>query len=106
MSLIGTYVNVAQNYKLVITAANDANGQGTGVMHWGPHAIPVTIHYHFENNVGPVTNLNIWGSQDNPNKYLTGSGATNNQGYKSIEMGISLATDARVDTFHTRLDLQ
>ena len=106
MSLVGTYVNIAQNYKLVITEANDSNGQGRGIMNWGPHAIPVTVHYHFENNVGPVTNLNIWGSLDNPNKYLTASGATNNQGYRSIEIGISLATDSRVDTFRTILDRQ
>ncbi len=106
MSLVGTYVNVAQNFKLVITNANDSNGQASGTMYWGPHAIAVTIHYHFENNVGPITNLNMWGSQDNPNKYITGSGYTNNQNYASIQIGISLATDARVDTFTTRLDRQ
>ena len=106
MSLIGTYVNIAQNFKLVITEANDANGQGKGTMNWGPHIIPVTIHYHFENNVGPVTNLNVYGNVDNPNKYFTGTGSTNNQGYRTIEIGMSLGTGTRVDTFHTILDRQ
>ncbi len=103
MSLTGTYVNVAQNFKLVITAANDSNGQASGTMYWGPHTIPVNIHYHYENNVGPVTNLTVVGMQDNPNKYFAGAGATNNSNYAGIQIGMSLATDNRVDSFVTYL---
>lgn len=106
MSLVGTYVNVAQNFKLVIANANDSNGAANGTMYWGPHTIPVNIHYHFENNVGPITNLWVAGGVDNPNKYIGAAGSTNNQNYSSIQIGISLATDGRVDTFHTQLDRQ
>jgi hypothetical protein len=104
MSLVGTYVNVAQNYTLVITEANDSNGTGKGTMNWGPHAIPVTLHYHFKNSGGPETCLWVVGNQDDPNKYFAGAGYTNNQGYASIQIGMSLATEGRVDTMATRLD--
>ena len=106
MQLVGTYVNIAQNFKLVITDANDANGEGKGIMHWGKIEIPVSMHYHFEKNVGPVTDLIIWGFKGDPNQFFTGSGSTNNRDYKTINIGMSLATGERVVTFHTILDRQ
>jgi hypothetical protein len=106
MSLVGTYVNVAQNFKLIITEANDANGTGKGTAQWGPHSIPVTLHYHFKNSVGPETNLWVAGNQDDPNQYFAGAGYTSNNGYASIQIGMSLSTENRVDTFTTRLDRQ
>jgi len=104
MSLVGTYVNVAQNFTLIITEANDSNGTGKGTMNWGLHSIPVTLHYHFKNNTGAETNLTVLGSQDNPNKYFAGAGYATGPSFGSIQIGMSLATENRVDTFATRLD--
>lgn len=106
MSLVGTYVNVAQAFTLQITEANDSNGSGTGTMNWGPHTVPVNLHYHFENSNGPETNLLVTGMQDDPNMYFAGSGYTSNEGYASIQIGMSLSTEGRVDAFATRLDRQ
>lgn len=104
MSLVGTYVNVAQNFTLVITEANDANGTGKGTMNWGPHSVPVTLHYHFKDNTGAATNLWVAGNQDNPNKYVAGAGYTTSPDFPFIQIGVSLSTENRVDTFTTRLD--
>ena len=106
MSFVGTYVNVAQAFTLQITEANDGDGTGTGTMSWGPHVVPVTLHYHFVNSVGPDTNLLVYGTQDDPNMYFAGTGYTSNQGYASIQIAISLSTEGRVDAFTTRLDRQ
>lgn len=106
MSLVGTYVNIAQNFKLIITEANDANGSGKGTMEWGPYSIPVTLHYHFKNSTGPETNLWVAGNQDDPNQYFAGAGYTLAPNYSAIQIGLSLSTENRVDSFVTRLDRQ
>jgi len=106
-SLVGTYVNKAQNFTLVISEANDSNGTGKGTMNWGPHVVPVTVHYHFKGNNQAPTNLYVVGNVDLPdNKYFAAAGYTDATDYKSIQIGMSLSTENRVDTFATRLDRQ
>lgn len=106
MSLVGTYANTGQNFKLVITEANDANGTGKGTMQWGPYSIPVALRYHFVNSTGSETNLWIVGDNNDPNQYFAGAGYTLSPDYSYIQIGMSLSTVNRVDTSCTQLARQ
>ncbi|MFT5824419.1 MAG: hypothetical protein ACI8ZM_005687 [Crocinitomix sp.] len=86
MSLVGTYHSSEVNSTFIVTEANDANGQGKGTIEISGITIPVTIHYHFENNVGPQTDLWFAGNKDNPNEYVGGAGTTSNQNYDVIKI--------------------
>lgn len=91
MGLIGTYVNSDLEAKLVITTANDANGNGSGTLQMGVVTLSVNIHYHFENSVGPATTLYFYGNQDDPNYYLGMAGLTDNRTYSNIQISGGLA---------------
>ena len=99
MSLVGTYQCASLNSSFVVENANNANGSANGVFKMDGMIIPVTIHYHFENNVGPVTNLWFGGGNDNPNHYVGGAGLTNNSTYAEIILGFGWPTPGGVRTF-------
>jgi len=99
MSLVGKYHSKEINSNLIIKDANNANGQASGQIEIGGITIPVKIHYHFENNVGPVTNLWFAGNQDNPNEYIGGAGRTNNTNFATIDIAGGYPTDKDVSSF-------
>lgn len=99
MSLVGTYYSSDINATFTVTEANDANGNGRGVIEIDNISIPVQIHYHFENNVGPITDLWFAGGKDDPNEYVGGAGRTNNQGYAEIRIAGGYPTHNDVSTF-------
>ena len=101
MSLVGTYVCNAIPAKLIVTEANDANGQAKGVMEFGDGiVIHVQMHYHYKNNVGPDTDLWFAGNNDDPNQYVAGVGITNNQGFPKIEIAGGFPLENGVQAFH------
>ncbi len=99
MSLVGTYFCPETNSRFIVTEANVANGQGKGVFEIDNISIPVQIKYHFENNVGPITDLWFGGGKDDPNEYVGGAGRTNNQGFTSILIAGGYPTHDSVRTF-------
>jgi len=99
MSLVGRYFCPENNSTLTVTEANVANGQGAGVFEIDDISIPVKIHYHFEGNVGPVTDLWFAGGKDNPNQYVGGAGRTNNQGFPNIQIAGGYPTHTATRTF-------
>lgn len=76
MSIQGTYNNKALNAKLVITEANDSNGQGKGTFSIGGASYEVALHYHFDNNTGPTTVMQIWTSNTYGWDYVGAAGST------------------------------
>jgi len=60
MSLIGKYSNKALNASLDIKEANNANGQGSGTFTIAGASYEVSVRYHFDNNVGPTTVMQIY----------------------------------------------
>ncbi|WP_420572674.1 hypothetical protein [Kordia sp.] len=60
MSIIGTYSNKALNATLEIKEANNSNGQGSGTFTIAGVAYEVSVRYHFDNNVGPTTVMQIY----------------------------------------------
>lgn len=99
MSLVGKYFCSQLNSTFTVESANDANGQAKGTIEIDGVVIAVQIHYHFENNVGPITDLWFAGNKDNPNYYVGGVGRTNNQGYKMIKIAGGYPTNSDVNTF-------
>ena len=58
----GTYKNDNINATLVISQANDANGQITaGTLAYGGCTYQITGHYHFKNSTGPTTVIYVCG---------------------------------------------
>ncbi len=90
-SLVGNYEHAALEARIEITEANVANGQGKGIFHYESIEVPFALKFHFENSSGPITNLTICGSKDDPNQYLGAAGLTTNQGYPTIEVAGGLA---------------
>jgi hypothetical protein len=76
MSLEGTYTCASLDAKLVITKANNTNGEGTGTLTIGDLTMEVNIHYHFNQNVGPDTVIEIWGSNFYGYDYTGAAGFT------------------------------
>lgn len=76
MSLIGTYNNKSLNATLEIKEANNANGEGSGTFTIGGASYAVNLHYHFDNNVGQPTVLQIWASDIYGYDYLGAAGST------------------------------
>ncbi|HAD98813.1 MAG TPA: hypothetical protein DCG19_15475 [Cryomorphaceae bacterium] len=76
MSLNGTYKCAQLGATLEITESNNSNGQGSGTFTIGGNSYPVNLHYHFENNVGPKTVLQIWASRVTAWDYLGAAGNT------------------------------
>ena len=99
MSLIGKHHCSQINSTFIITEANDANGQAKGTIELDSVAINVEIHYHFEDNSGPITDMWFAGNKDNPNYYVGGSGCTDNRGYKMIKIAGGYPTQTDVNTF-------
>ena len=99
MELTGKYYSSEINSTLVIDKANVSNGQASGNIELDGINVPVNIHFHFENNVGPVTDLSFSGNVDNPNEYVGGAGRTNNQNYSSIKIAGGYPTGKDVNTF-------
>lgn len=99
MSLVGKYFCAANNSTFTVTEANVANGQGRGVFEIDNISIPVAIHYHFENNVGPVTDLWFAGGKEDPNEFVGGAGRTNNQGFPNIQLAGGYPTHTATRTF-------
>ena len=99
MSLVGTYYSSEINSTFTVTEANDSNGQGKGIIEIDKISIPVRIHYHFENNVGPITDFWFAEGKDDPNEYVGGAGRTNNQGYANIKIAGGYPTENDVNTF-------
>jgi hypothetical protein len=55
-SIQGTYKNQNIGATLVISQANDSNGQiGSASLTYEGKTYPATGHYHFKNSVGPTT---------------------------------------------------
>lgn len=86
MSLDGTYVCGALNSKLIIENANDADGTANGTFILDAISIPVQIHYHYSNNVGPYTNFWMAGNDDDPNEFVGGAGYTYAPMFDTITM--------------------
>ena len=99
MSLVGRYYCPENGSTFTVTEANVANGQGAGIFEIDNISIPVKIHYHFENNVGPITDLWFAGGKDDPNEYVGGAGRTNNQGFNSIKLAGGYPTHTDTRTF-------
>lgn len=102
MTLAGNYFCQALNSRFVVERADDSNGSASGYFEMqgkdGNVVIPVTIHYHFENNVGPITNLWFAGNDDNPNEYVGGAGRTNTS-FEVIQLAGGYPTHESVETF-------
>ncbi|MCU0423012.1 MAG: hypothetical protein MUC81_09400 [Bacteroidia bacterium] len=99
MSLTGKYYCSEINATLVIQNSNDSNGQANGSITIDNVTIDINIHYHFENNVGPVTDLNFKGQKDNPNYYVGGSGRTTTPDFSVIRIAGGYPTANDVNTF-------
>ena len=99
MSLVGTYVSSEINSTLVVETADVSNGQGSGKITIDGITIPVRIHYHYENNVGPITDLWFAGSIDDPNQFVGGAGRTDNSDFASIKIAGGYPTKTDVNTF-------
>jgi hypothetical protein len=76
MSLIGKYTNKTLNATLELTAANISNGQGSGYFTIGGVSHAISLHFHFNDNVGPATVLQIWADTFAGFLYLGASGST------------------------------
>jgi hypothetical protein len=99
MSLNGKYYCAEIKSSLVIENANNANGQANGTFELDTITIPVNIHYHFENNVGPKTNLWFAGNLDNPNEYVGGAGLTQRDAFTNIQIAGGYPVSDSVKTF-------
>jgi hypothetical protein len=99
MSLVGKYFCAEINSTLTIDSADNANGQASGSIIVASVEVPVNIHYHFENNVGPVTDLWFAGNQDNPNYYVGGAGRAVSMNFESIKLAGGYPTAADVISF-------
>lgn len=99
MSLIGKYYCSEINSNFVVEKANDLNGQGSRFIEIDGIKIPVNIHYHFQNNSSPITNLCLAGYADDPNEYVGGAGTTNNTSYSTIKLAGGYPTNTDVNTF-------
>ena len=62
MGLIATYSCAELGATLEITAADTSNGQGSATLKLEDVTVGMNMHYHFENNVGPKTVFQFWGS--------------------------------------------
>lgn len=88
MGLIGTYSCAQLGAKLEIKEANNANGQGSGTFTMGGVSLPVAIHYHFKDNVGPTTVFQVWTSDTYGWQYIGAAGCSSDT---SASAGIYLA---------------
>lgn len=99
MTLAGTYYDTILNAKLVISKANDGNGQGAGTLYIGGHSVDLNLLYHFQNSVGPMTTLVVSGLKNDPNQYVGAVGSTNNSNYHAIQLAGGFATTSDVISF-------
>lgn len=98
MSLVGTYFCKEINSTFVVKEANVANGEAKGSIRIGDVIINVNIHFHFANNVGPVTDLAFIGHNDDPNEYVGGAGRTDTS-FTSIKIAGGYPTSDDVSAF-------
>ncbi|WP_029084374.1 hypothetical protein [Bradyrhizobium sp. th.b2] len=83
--LQGTYVNDNIGAKLVISQANDSNGQiAAASISYNGHNYPATGHYHFKNSTGPTTVAVLTGLDDDTG-YVALSLTAENQEFKRLE---------------------
>ena len=99
MSLVGKYHCAALNANFVVTSADNSQGRAVGQFELGGITIPVNIHYHFRNNVGPITDLWFSGNLDNPDFYTGGAGRCSNAGFPLIELAGAYPTNVSVEAF-------
>jgi len=101
MSMIGTYTNRTLNATLEITEANNANGVGKGKLTIGGKSYGVNLHYHFENNTGQSTVLQIWSDEGTLYgwEYVAASGSTPDQGNSGITLAGGISTVSATNSF-------
>jgi len=101
MSMKGTYTNKTLNATLKITEANNANGTGKGTFTIGGKSYGVNLHYHFENNTGLPTVLQIWSDQGTLYgwEYVAASGSTPDQGASGITLAGGVSTVNNTHSF-------
>jgi len=90
----GTYTSKTLNATLNITSADNATGKGSGTLAIGGKTYGVTLHYHFENNTGQPTVLQIWSDQNTLYgwEYVAASGSTPDQGRSGITLAGGVST--------------
>ncbi|MDH6686978.1 hypothetical protein AB7M56_007908 [Bradyrhizobium elkanii] len=83
--LQGTYVNDNIGAKLVISKANDSNGQITDAsISYNGQNYPATGHYHFKDSTGPTTVAVLTGLDDDTG-YVALSLTAENQEFKRLK---------------------
>ncbi|MGH1338958.1 MAG: hypothetical protein ACRBFS_22775 [Aureispira sp.] len=99
MALTGKYHCSEINSTINITEADNRTGQASGTIEIGGSTISINIFYHFENSVGPVTNLWLAGNKNDPNQYVGAAGVTENTSFSTIRVAGGYSAEAEVNTF-------
>jgi hypothetical protein len=100
MNLEGTYIFYELNAKLVITSADNHDGQGEGIFVLGGMEIPVGIQFHFKDSIDPETTLEIHGWNNDPNQYVGAAGSTSiANNFAEINLAGGVATIDNVISF-------
>ncbi|MFT5778757.1 MAG: hypothetical protein ACI837_001713 [Crocinitomicaceae bacterium] len=95
MSMTGVYRCAALGATLEIKTATNNNGQGSGTFTMGGATWDVGIRYHFLNDGGPQTVLQMWASHGSANSYVTASAYTSNT---NASEGIQFAGGSCIST--------
>ncbi len=107
----GTYKSTTPGIsELVISSADDSNGQLSGILTVYPGAegvdqvtLNITGHYHYQNSVGPGVSMWIGGWDDGPNLYvgmaLTGTASGGSFNLLLGTGGMVISNDSGGDAF-------
>jgi len=99
MPLEGVYTCPEIGAKFTVLEADVATGQAKGVILVADVEINVNIHFHLENNVGPVTDFWFAGNNDDPNEYIGGAGIAKTPNYVLLNIAGAYPTQYHVLTF-------
>ena len=100
MSITGKYSNKALDAVLDIKEANNSNGQGSGTFTIAGASYEVTVRYHFDNNSGPTTVMQIYTANTYGWDYVGMAGSTpTTDGSQGISLAGGVASTKQTSGF-------
>lgn len=99
MPLQGAYFCPEIGARFTVLEADVATGEAKGIILIADVEINVNIHFHLENNVGPVTDFWFAGNNDDPNEYVGGAGMAKTPDYILLNIAGAYPTQYNVLTF-------
>ena len=108
MSLVGTYKLTTQGKSatLEINEAYIHNGDGKGKFSMDGEAVNVDIHFHYQNNSGPLICLYFNGRSDSGDMFYVGGSGSTDMRAREIDSAFGVATVKGTDGYSGKWERQ